>query len=67
MFWIDSPLADKILCHVEFTEHFYTMADEECMSVILEGEEGMWFNFFILLNNHNNLKIKVFSQSQCQN
>lgn len=47
MFWIDSPLADKILCHVEFTEHFYTMADEECMSVILEGgREGMWFNFF---------------------
>lgn len=43
------------------------MADEECMSVILEGEEGMWFNFFILLNNHNNLKIKVFSQSQCPN
>lgn len=26
--------------HVEFTEHFYTMADEECMSVILEGGGG---------------------------
>lgn len=24
-FRIDSPLADKILCHVEFTEHFYIL------------------------------------------